>query len=237
MGYYAERRRWGTYWNNAQVYTEGLALDEVEAFLADVREYYAGQAEDVYIHVDDRSVDAELGPALCAAGCVPGAAKLFLAHVGSPPPARPVPGLDLAPVDESNLRAFAETKLRALGSREDPPDPAGLEHEIARRRRELAETGRGRLARVAGQPAGVLWWHANPQDIWVNLVATRLPFRGRGVAGEMLRRCVEDAYGRGARCVVINVAADNLPALRLYRRLGFQDEVYWRPDYILEKGA
>ena len=80
MGYHAEKRRWGTYWNIGQVYTQGIPTEQVKVFLADVREYYGNRP--VCINVDSREVDATLGPVLCAAGCSPDTTEIFLAHWG-----------------------------------------------------------------------------------------------------------------------------------------------------------
>ena len=45
MGYVAEPRRWGTYWNNAQVYTSGFPPDELSPFLADLRGWFESPSE------------------------------------------------------------------------------------------------------------------------------------------------------------------------------------------------
>jgi ribosomal-protein-alanine N-acetyltransferase len=46
--------------------------------------------------------------------------------------------------------------------------------------------------------------------------------RGRGIAGELLRRALDYLRGRGAGVVRLEVRPDNEPALRLYRRHGFE---------------
>jgi len=235
MGYVAEPRHWGTYWNNAQIYTSGFPVDELDPFLADLREYYADETRSIYLYIDDREVDLELGSVLCEAGWRPVEPELFLAHVGPVSPPFEIPGLEVWPVYESNLCQFAATRLRAFGASDDVPDPSGIKAEIARCERDLLGTGRGMLAKVHGQPAGVIWWHEVLLDIWVNLVGTRTPFRGQGIAAELLRQCTEDAYDRRYRSVLLNVVSDNLLALRLYHRLGFRDQVYWCHRYVLDR--
>ncbi len=235
MGYMAEPRRWGTYWNNAQIYTSGFPEDELDSFLADVRQYYADQAGSINLYVDDCGADAELGPVLCQAGWRADEPELYLAHVGPVPPPSEIPGLEVWPVYESNLCQFATTRLRAFGESDDVPDPSRIKEEIARLERELSGTGRGMLARMHGQPAGIIWWQEEYLDIWINQVGTRIPFRGQGIAGELLRQCTEDAYHRGYKSVLLNVASDNLVALSLYHRLGFHDEVYWCRRYVLDR--
>jgi GNAT superfamily N-acetyltransferase len=233
MGYVAEPRRWGTYWNNAQVYTSGFPVAELAAFLADLRAYYAGQTHPIYLYVDNPWADAELGLALRRAGWQPDAPELYLAHVGSVAPSREVPGLEIWPVLEANLGQFAATRLRAVSESEEAPDPSQLRAEITRRGQELSGTGRGMVAKICGQPVAVVWWHEEPLDIWINHVSTRVPFRRQGIASEVLRQCTEDAYDRGYKSVLINVDSDNVPARRLYHRLGFRDEVYWCRPYVL----
>jgi hypothetical protein len=146
MGYVAEPRRWGTYWNNAQVYTSGFPVAELAAFLADLHAYYAGQTHPIYLYVDNPWADAELGLALRRAGWQPDAPELYLAHVGSVAPSREVPGLEIWPVLEANLGQFAATRLRAVSESEEAPDPSQLRAEITRRGQELSGTGRGMVA-------------------------------------------------------------------------------------------
>lgn len=234
MGYVAEPRRWGTYWSNAQVYTSGFPVNELEPFLADLRTYYADQPEPIHLYVDNPWADAELGPALRHAGWAAAVPELYLAHVGSVAPPPEVPGLEIWPVHESNLGQFAATRLRACGDSEEAPDPCRVKAEIARRARELSGTGRGLLAKISGQPVAVIWWQEEFLDIWVNQLATRVPFRRQGIASELLRQCTEDAYDRGHKSVVLNVVSDNVAARRLYHRLGFRDEVYWCRRYVLK---
>jgi ribosomal protein S18 acetylase RimI-like enzyme len=231
MGYRAERRRWGTYWNHGKVYTPGFPPAQMGAFLADVRRHYGPRV--VRIVIDDPSVEAELGPLLCEAGCSQGKADLFLAHVGSVPRVRPVPGLHIEPVDESNLLEFAEVRLRGFADSEGSPDGDVLRAEADRRRAELAGTGRGTLARLHGEPAGALWRYDEPDDVWILLLATRLPFRRRGIGRTLLCQSVTGGYARGCRSVMLNVQTDNAKGIRLYQQLGFQDPIIWRRRYLL----
>jgi len=61
----------------------------------------------------------------------------------------------------------------------------------------------------------------------VNLVHVRERARRRGVAKELLRRCVEQARARGARFVTLEVVSTNEVALTMWRRLGFEEVVKW----------
>lgn len=229
MGYRAEKRSWGTYWSTDHVHTLGVPLGEVEAFLADVRAYYGDRP--VRINLAGASLDAELGPALCKAGCLPGKIEIFLAHVGSVAAPPSVSGLCVEAVDEANIERFARIVLEAFAGELGAMD---LAQEIARRRAELTGTGRGLLARIDGEPAGILWRYDEAQDTWINLLGMRPSFQRRGIGRRLLCHTLLEAYGRGCRSVLINVLAENERAMRLYRRLGFVDQVYWRHRYLLE---
>jgi len=232
MGYRAERRRWGTYWSTQRVYVEDLPVDHVDAFLADLRDYYEDRP--VYVNVDDRALDADLGPALLEAGCVEDKIEVFLVHVGPVLAAQPVPGLRVEPVTESNLETFVETKLQGFADDESQVAASDVAEEVAQRRAELMGTARGRLARMEGEPAGVIWWYEEDPDRFIVLMATRARFRRRGIAGWLLSDCLQRAYDEDFRSVMLNVRTDNEKALSLYHRLGFQDEVHWRHRYRLE---
>ncbi|HEX2397880.1 MAG TPA: GNAT family N-acetyltransferase [Solirubrobacteraceae bacterium] len=75
-------------------------------------------------------------------------------------------------------------------------EPAG--HEVTRRERPLA-------------------WAAGPEDLFVAESA-----RGRGLGAAVVRLAVERARARGCRRVELDVNEQNVPALGLYRRLGFE---------------
>jgi membrane protease YdiL (CAAX protease family) len=117
MGYRAERRQWGTYWSTGQVYISHLPIDRVGDLVQDVRACYGRGT--IYLNVEDRTVDARLGPALEAAGCVAGRAEGFLAHVGPIPQRPPVSGVVAEPVNLANLHAFVMTKLEVFSGAAD----------------------------------------------------------------------------------------------------------------------
>ena len=89
LGYHAEPRRFGVYRRHAEQLDSGLIIvksvapDEVTEFLADARSYFENRP--VAIWIDDKDVDAVLGPVLVAAGCAIEKANTHLAHVGPRP--------------------------------------------------------------------------------------------------------------------------------------------------------
>ena len=91
------------------------------------------------------------------------------------------------------------------------------------------------VERASGQVASLVLTAAYPQDwaqapveAWINTVGTRPAWRGRGVAGwlltDVLRRVA--ASDTGFERAILGVDAENpTGALRLYRALGFTDDV------------
>ena len=57
-------------------------------------------------------------------------------------------------------------------------------------------------------------------------VATAPEFRGRGHARAMLSTLMAKASHNGARDAALQVVADHAPALRLYARMGFSEDLY-----------
>lgn len=232
MGYRVEKRQWGAYWNTGDVYTLGFPSDEVGAFLADLRKYYGHRS--LHIYVDTKEADRKLGPALREAGCSVGTTEVFFAHVGGIPEFPTIQGMEVEGVGGLNVKEFVITRVQAFEDTEERPLDESIRQEVAQRRAELTGTGRGMIARIGGEPAGVIWWYENPKDILIMFVGTRLPFRKQGVANWLLSQLLADSYRQGKRSVIILVGSDNVGVIRLYRRLGFTDEVYWRRQYQME---
>lgn len=229
MGYRSERRPFGTYWSTGMVYPDLAAAGDPAAFLADLQAYYG--SEEVVINLDDHDLAQRLEPALVAAGWREEESDMFLAHTGPRPAPGPRPGLALEPASEANLEAFALVGLISFDDIEKLPDRQTLAAEMARRRDELDGDGRGLLATCQGVPAGILRWFDDPLDIWIRGLAVRPAYRGRGIGSALVERRLADGYEAGRRSLLINVALHNAGARRLYRRLGFHDEVYRRRQY------
>jgi ribosomal protein S18 acetylase RimI-like enzyme len=96
---------------------------------------------------------------------------------------------------------------------------------------ELA-LARLQLARLEGDAVGVLAFYAGPDQLVFNL-GTRVAFRHRGIAQQLLSDWVAAGRAQGCRSLMIN--ADHLGAPEaLYKRIGFVDEVYWYQGYELD---
>jgi GNAT superfamily N-acetyltransferase len=172
-------------------------------------------------------------------GCDGPAREIYLVHTikhTSPPT---VNAIQLISVSQHNLAVFSDTKLRAWSSSEDTPNDHALQAEIERRTRELRGSGRGMLAMIDDAPAGFIWWYDEPSHIrWIRQLATRTPYRKRGVATRrMLVNCVQSAYQVGMMAVIISVDPDNNTALRLYSEMGLSHSVYELDSYTFVNSA
>jgi ribosomal protein S18 acetylase RimI-like enzyme len=141
-------------------------------------------------------------------------------------------------VNPSNLAEFVTVKLKAFANNEEKPPEENLRAELKQRQLELSGTSQGMLARIGGKAAGIIWWYEETEseatDWWINWLGIRAPYRGQGIGSALLRRCLADGYVNGCRSIMINVLVENKRAIRLYRWLGFQDEIYWRQRYVFE---
>ncbi len=231
-GYQVERRRYGFYGRAggervSRVTVAGLAAADVGLFVQDLREYFGGSP--VRIVVDDPAVDREIGAALLAAGCTADHPLVYLAHVGAVPEPPAVPDLRVEAVTEDTLREFVAARIKGFADSEAEPPAARVDEEAVRRRAALAAGSHYFIARIGAAAASVVGWR-DGRDRFIFQLATRLPFRGRGIATALLCRILADAYARGCASVVINTGPNGL-AIPLYRRLGFVDEVCRQQRY------
>jgi ribosomal protein S18 acetylase RimI-like enzyme len=144
-------------------------------------------------------------------------------------PAAHPDGLQVRRVDETDWRAYRDARLAALL---DTPAAFGSTYAA-----EAAFDDERWLDRVRG-PART--WLAVRGALPVGTVTTvrfdeQAPdetclvgmwvaghARGSGVGEVLIETALTEARGRGLRRVVLDVAEENLPARRLYERLGFR---------------
>jgi len=239
LGYHVERRRFGFYRRHAENPDSGLIIvaalepDEVPEFLADARSYFDNRAVNIWL--DDKDLDATLGPALVAAGASKDKENTHLAHVGPRPERFQLPGITVEHVTAAALMDYVLVKLKGFANSEDAPPIEDVDQELAVRGSELVRTGRFLIARVGDEPAAILGYYDGSDRLIFNL-ATRTPFRMRGVARHLLCQVVADSYEQGCRSVVINTDPSDTP-IQWYSRLGFTDEVYWRRNYRFEAAS
>ncbi len=94
------------------------------------------------------------------------------------------------------------------------------------------ERGRIYVVRSPAQPVVAFcsfWLVAD--EMHINNVAVLPGYRGRGVGTLLLTHVLQEAARAGARGATLEVRASNVPALRLYERLGFVAEGRRRAYY------
>lgn len=208
-----------------------LTVDDagaVRAALDAAAAFYGTDAFDVW--VDDRSRDRAVAPALEAGGFHAPHATVVLAHVGPIPAFEPPPGFDIGEVtDGAGLRRWAGVKLRGFADSEEEPAPTSLEAEVDGRRAEWP-ISRYELGVLGARPVAALAHYRASVDQMVFILATRLPYRRRGLARAMLSHWMRRARREEARSLLINCDENSAPEA-LYRRIGFVDDVYWHRLY------
>ena len=238
MGWAAERRRFGIYRRNTKAATNpdviarDVAPGDVEKFLKDVRSYFGIGPRPARIMIDDRKLDSTLGPALEAAGLALDERTTFLAHVGDVPEAPPVAGIAVDAVGEGGLEEYEDTRRRGFANSDEPTAQEELDRGVHLRRAEMTGGANYWLARIGEEPAAAMNWY-DGEDRLIFSLATRLPFRKRGIASHLLCSLLRDSERKDTRSVIINANEAGTP-IDLYRRLGFTDEVYWHATYELK---
>ena len=233
MGFYVQERRFGFYQRQkdtgrVRATVRHLRADDVPRFLEDLREY-SGE-EEITFHVDDREFDERIGPVLLESGCAPDVAEVFLAHTGGmPTPASEPEDLSVEAVNRDAIEEAVRTERKGFTDSEAEPDADVLRRRLTLCRAEMGSQGRVLLARVAGEPASVVGFYEG-EDRFVHHLATRVPFRRRGIGSQLLWEVLAGGRERGCRSTIISAAENGRP-VGLYRSLGFTDEVYWRREY------
>jgi len=119
---------------------------------------------------------------------------------------RTVSRADLGPLARLHAQCFAE----------DAWDAAALESILAMKGAEA------RLAEEAAQPVGLLFAVIVAEEAEILTLGVAPRARRRGIARLLLGDLFARARALGARCVVLEVAADNSAALALYESIGFR---------------
>jgi len=89
------------------------------------------------------------------------------------------------------------------------------------------------LARVDGEPAAVAKRTTLDGVSYLSSIGTRPAFRGRGLARLVSAAAAADGVASGSALTYLGVFAENEPALRLYRGLGFEPIGEPVPDLLL----
>ena len=187
---------------------------------SELRALVAGDATEVW--VEDRGRAERLTPTLASWGYEAGRATVFLALVGDVRASVPE-DLVLRPTRET--RDFARRKLTYFADGV-PPSEDDLAREVATRHaeRDLADFF---VVDVNGEAVAVLAAYRGA-DVTAYLLATDPSWRSRGVGSGALAAWVAST---SARAHVISALDGGRPG-ELYRRLGFNDEVYWYRRFV-----
>ncbi len=63
--------------------------------------------------------------------------------------------------------------------------------------------------------------NTSPTVCWIDDIYVDVPHRSRGIASEAIRQVEESLRAAGNLSFCMEVIPDNLPAMRLYHRLGY----------------
>ena len=67
----------------------------------------------------------------------------------------------------------------------------------------------------------IIYWHIR-DEVQINNFALHPDFRGRGIGEAALTVILKEVCGKGATFVTLEVRPSNMPAVSLYRKLGFK---------------
>jgi ribosomal-protein-alanine N-acetyltransferase len=135
-------------------------------------------------------------------------------------------GVLLTPYADSDRRAFAAALVASYTDTHDCPELDGArtaEEIVAGYRATAGIEPDWHLAVVDDEPAGVLLLSAgeSAEEREIAYLGVVPEFRRRGVGGILGRAALRFAGEYGATRVIVGVDERNVPAIRLYERLGF----------------
>jgi ribosomal protein S18 acetylase RimI-like enzyme len=129
--------------------------------------------------------------------------------------------MDLTPASELSLRELSALFARSFeGYFVTIPDAPLLFD--ARARSEHISLAESRIARVQGEPVGLVLMARRGRVSRVAGMGIVPAHRNRKLGGDMLRPLLEEARARGDTRMVLEVIEQYAPAVKLYERLGFQ---------------
>jgi GNAT superfamily N-acetyltransferase len=197
------------------VFTAGgddLAADELEALVETAEDFYARRALPAVFQISAGTGAPGLDQFLERRGYgVNGASEVWTADVRRGRRERMEDGWELVIGDEPDDAWFN-------CAFDEPADRRRVHEQIVRR------VARPRVfvsARVGGLAAGCGMGVSAGGYTGVFAMATREPFRRRGIAGQLLGEVLTWAAGRGDRRAYLQVMTENDGAKRLYARAGF----------------
>ncbi|HUQ55427.1 GNAT family N-acetyltransferase [Lentzea sp.] len=130
--------------------------------------------------------------------------------------------MEIHQVEPDEWRLWRDTRLAALSS-----DPEEFGSTLAAEQRYGETEWRDRAAEglklvaLDQEPVALVAATAKPEGLYLHSMWVRPSHRGRGIGEALVRTVLEWAAEEGWKVVVLRVWVDNLPARKLYRRLGF----------------
>lgn len=123
---------------------------------------------------------------------------------------------------EKHLLCCEADFVPALSERVEIPDYA---QKIARKATRFEAWSNGALV-------GLVAAYCNDRETriaHITSVSVMKGWTGKGIAAKLIAQCVEHAKASGMRQVGLEVAADNMPAIKLYQKSGFLASLLNRP--------
>lgn len=105
-------------------------------------------------------------------------------------------------------------------------------------RQELNAPARTYIADVSGNGGirGYAGFWYDGDDAEIMAIGVGKAYQRQGIAASLLKRLIEEACAQGAARMLLEVRVDNIPALALYKRFGFQRlglrKRYYQPEGI-----
>jgi len=124
---------------------------------------------------------------------------------------------------DADVDDFLEVHRAAFGGH---ADDGGWTREtvMGRMGRDWFDPNGALVAREEGRPVGVCWTKMHPRSVGeIYVIAVHPEAQGRSIATGLVLHGLWDLFERcGATTAVLYTEADNIPARRLYERLGFE---------------
>jgi mycothiol synthase len=160
--------------------------------------------------------------------------RMVIDMVQRPPVDEPPAGIRIEPFRAADAAAAHGAVMEAMADHWSFI-PKSLDRWLAPTRRERFDPGLWLVAWDGPEVAAVLQgeWKRNDMG-WIDSLATRRAWRGRGIAGALLTRAFAEFYDRGERRCGLGVDAENpTGAGRVYERVGMRR--LWRADVYSKK--
>ena len=93
------------------------------------------------------------------------------------------------------------------------------------------------VAKCEGEVVGYVLAIVKEATCHIISIAVKRAWRGRGLGERLMRRSLEECKSRGSSIAVLEVSTDNIPAINLYKKLGFKVKKVLKGYYRGRKDA